>query len=90
MGDGSSDLNVMLHVNIERRFYDCRFEGTSYFASCQAQCARQQRPVCTGAIPEDIVRWPRLEIRDFFERYGFLIKEWESTRTDWLTLRPQM
>jgi hypothetical protein len=39
-------------------------------------------------ILEDIARWPRAQIRKLFERHGFLIQEWESVRTDWLTLRP--
>ena len=30
----------------------------------------------------------RARIRQFFESYGILIQEWDSVRTDWLTLRP--
>ncbi len=26
--------------------------------------------------------------REFLESYGFLIQEWDTVRTDWLTLRP--
>ncbi len=47
-------------------------------------------PATPALVPnlEDIVRWPRLEIRDCLERYGLLIPESESTRTDRLALRP--
>src|SRR5215472_16070308 len=72
----------------ERRFYDCRIGGTSCFASCQATVLASSALSVLVPILEDIVGWPRLEIRDFFERSGFLIQEWESVRTDWLTLRP--
>jgi hypothetical protein len=39
-------------------------------------------------ILEEIVGWNRLQIREFFESHGFLIQEWDTVRTDWLTLRP--
>src|SRR5260370_5968107 len=39
-------------------------------------------------ILEKIVGWQRPAIRDFFESCGFSIQEWETVRTDWLTLRP--
>jgi hypothetical protein len=32
------------------------------------------------------VGWTRIQIRDFFAFHGFTIQEWESVRTDWLTL----
>ena len=38
-------------------------------------------------ILEDVVRWDRLRIREFFESRGMLIQEWERVRTDWITLR---
>jgi len=58
------------------------------FRKLPSDGARQQRPVCIGAH-SGRHRWvASLELRDFFERYGFLIQEWESVRTDWLTLRP--
>jgi hypothetical protein len=38
-------------------------------------------------ILEKIVGWQRPQLREFFESYGFLIQEWDRTRTDWLTLR---
>jgi hypothetical protein len=37
---------------------------------------------------EETVGWERARIRQFFESYGILIQEWDSVRTDWLTLRP--
>jgi hypothetical protein len=39
-------------------------------------------------ILEKVVGWDQPQIRDFFERNGFLVQEWEKVRTDWLTLSP--
>ena len=38
-------------------------------------------------ILEQIAGWQRPKIRQLFESYGFLIQEWDTVRTDWLTLR---
>ncbi|HVO62309.1 MAG TPA: haloacid dehalogenase-like hydrolase [Terriglobales bacterium] len=88
VGDGSSDLHVMLHVNGR--------DGVTIAVSEARHVSQVAKRTVLGSnalavllpILEDIVRWPRLRIREFFERYGFLIQEWESIRTDWLTLRP--
>lgn len=39
-------------------------------------------------ILEKIVHWVRPRIREFFESPEFLIQEWDTVRTDWLTLKP--
>jgi hypothetical protein len=88
VGDGSSDLHVMLHVNMRDGFTIAVSEAPHVSQVAKRRCS--PATPCLVPILEDIVGWPRLEIRDFFERYGFLIQEWESVRTDWLTLRPQM
>jgi len=88
VGDGSSDLHVMLHVNGR--------DGVTIAVSEARHVSQVAKRTVLGSnalsvlvpILEDIVGWPRLKIREFFERYGFLIQEWESVRTDWLTLRP--
>ena len=87
-GDGSSDLHVMLHVNL-RDGFTIAVSGTKDIA----QVAK--RSILGGnalsvliPILEEIIGWQRPAIRDFFESYGFSIQEWESVRTDWLTLKP--
>jgi hypothetical protein len=41
------------------------------------------------AIPilEEIAGCDSEEIRMLFDRYGFVIQEWDKVRTDWLTIR---
>ena len=87
VGDGSSDIHVMLHVN--------RCDGLTIAASEARFIARiAQRTVMSEdamsvLIPvlEDIVGYDRLRIRNLFEKHGVLIQEWDRVRTDWLTIR---
>ena len=87
VGDGSSDIHVMLHVN--------RCDGLTIAASEARFIARiAQRTVMSDdalsvLIPvlEDILGLNRNQIRSLFERHGVLIQEWDRVRTDWLTIR---
>ncbi len=88
MGEGSSDSHIMVHVNLREGFTIAVSEAKPI-----AQVARRSvlgSNALSALIPilEGIVGWQRPAIRDFFESYGFSIQEWESVRTDWLTLSP--
>ncbi len=88
VGDGSSDIHVMLHVN--------RHDGFTIAVSESKHVAQiaKRTVLSDNALPtlvpilEDIAGWSRPEIRRLFESYGFLVQGWESVQTDWLTLRP--
>ena len=87
-GDGSSDLNVMLHVN-ERDGFTIAVSEAKHVSQIAKRTELSSSALAVLApILEDIVGWKRLKIRQFFESYGMLIQEWDSVRTDWLTLRP--
>lgn len=88
VGDGSSDLHVMLHVN-QRDGFTIAVSETKHIAQVARRSVLGSNAL-SALIPilEGIVGWQRPAIRDFFESYGFSIQEWESVRTDWLTLRP--
>ncbi len=88
VGDGSSDLHVMLHVNGRDGFTIAVSEARHVSQVAKRTVVGSNALAVLVPILEDIVGWSRLQIRAFFERYGFLIQEWESVRTDWLTLRP--
>jgi phosphoserine phosphatase len=87
VGDGTSDLHVMLHVN--------RGDGLTIAVSearSIAQLAR--RTIVTDdalgvlvPILEDMVGYGPAQIRAFLEEHGVLIQEWDRGRTDWLTIR---
>ena len=87
VGDGSSDLHVMLHVN--------RGDGLTIAASENrhiAQIARRtviSDDALSVLVPvlEEIGGHDRTQVRRIFEEFGVLIQEWDRVRTDWLTLR---
>jgi phosphoserine phosphatase len=87
VGDGSSDIHVMLHVN--------RGEGFTIAASEAGDIPRiAKRTIVSDdalsvlvPILEDIAGYPPGEVRAFFEQHGLLIQDWERVRTDWLTIR---
>ena len=87
-GDGSSDLHVMLHVN-ERDGFTIAVSEAKHVSQIAKRTVLSSNALAVLApILEDIVGWKRLKIRQFFESYGMLIQEWDSVRTDWVTLRP--
>jgi HAD superfamily phosphoserine phosphatase-like hydrolase len=88
VGDGSSDLHVMLHVNQRDGFTIAVSEAKHIAQVAQRTVLGSNALAALIPILEGIVGWQRPAIRDFFESYGFSIQEWESVRTDWLTLRP--
>jgi phosphoserine phosphatase len=88
VGDGSSDVHVMLHVN--------RLEGYTIAVSENKYLAPIARRTILSddafsilvPILEDIVGWrDPLRIRGLFERHGLQIQEWDKVRTDFLTIR---
>ncbi len=86
-GDGSSDINAMLHVN----------DGdglTIAVSSSRAVTQIARRTVLSDnalsvlvPILEEAAEWSQPQIRRFFEEKGFLVQEWARTRTDFVTLR---
>jgi HAD superfamily phosphoserine phosphatase-like hydrolase len=88
VGDGSSDLHVMLHVNLRDGFTIAVSETKDVAQVAKRSILGSNALSVLVPILEEIIGWQRPAIRDFFESYGFSIQEWESVRTDWLTLKP--
>jgi HAD superfamily phosphoserine phosphatase-like hydrolase len=88
VGDGSSDVHVMLHVNLREGFTIAVSEAKHVSHVAKRTILSRNALAVMAPILEDIVGWDRLRIREFFETQGLLIQEWEHVRTDWLTLRP--
>jgi HAD superfamily phosphoserine phosphatase-like hydrolase len=88
VGDGSSDIHVMLHIN-RRDGFTIAVSESKYLAPI-AQRAILSEDALSPLIPilEDIVGWrDPVQIRGLFEVYGLQIQEWDKVRTDWLTIR---
>jgi phosphoglycolate phosphatase-like HAD superfamily hydrolase len=87
VGDGSSDVHVMLHVN--------RLNGLTIAASENryltpiAKRTVLSDDVLSVLVPilEEIVGMSGPAIRAYFETHGFVLHEWEKTRTDSVTIR---
>jgi 2-hydroxy-3-keto-5-methylthiopentenyl-1-phosphate phosphatase len=87
VGDGSSDVHVMLHVNVREGFTIAVSEAKHVSQVAKRTILSSNALAVLAPILEDVLGWERLRIREFFESYGILIQEWERVRTDWLTLR---
>ncbi|HEX4166260.1 MAG TPA: haloacid dehalogenase-like hydrolase [Bryobacteraceae bacterium] len=88
VGDGSSDVHVMLHVN--------RLDGLTIAVSENrylTPIARRtilSENACSVLVPllEDLFGWSSTKIRSFFESHGLSLQEWDKIRTDSITLGP--
>ncbi len=86
VGDGSSDVHVMMQVN--------RLDGLTVAVSENkfiTQIAKRtilsDDALCVLVpVLEDILGWNSLRIRAFFEAHGFVLRDWDKVRTDTLTI----
>ncbi|MFN0085803.1 MAG: HAD-IB family phosphatase [Blastocatellia bacterium] len=87
VGDGSSDVHVMLHVN-RRDGFTVAVSENRYIAPI-AKRSILSEDALSPLIPvlEEIVQCDPSDIRSLFEANGLHIQEWDKVRTDWLTIR---
>ena len=87
MGDGSSDVHVMLHVN-RREGYSIAVSEAPHISQIARRTVLSDDALSVLVpVLEDIAGWRRPAIRALFESHGLHIHEWDRTRTDWLTIR---
>jgi phosphoserine phosphatase len=87
MGDGSSDLPVMMHVN--------SYDGLTIAVSEAEFITRvAKRTVLSDnamsvlvPVMEDVLRWDSARIRRTFAQYGLMLREWGKSRTDQLLIQ---
>jgi hypothetical protein len=87
VGDGSSDVHVMLHVNNR--------DGFTIAVSQNKLLAHIAKTTVLGdsafsvAVPilEQLVGWSSAQIRELFESYGLTLQQWEKARTDRVTVQ---
>jgi len=86
VGDGSSDVHVMLHVN--------RLEGLTIAVSENKYLTKiAKRTVLSDnalsiliPIMEDVLGWSHSRIRTYMEQQGFILQEWEKVQIDTVTI----
>src|SRR5580704_8609032 len=87
MGDGSSDLPVMMHVN--------QYDGLTIAVSEAKFISRVAKRTVLSAnamsvlvpVLEKVMNWNSAEIRRFFGSYGLTLLEWDRMHTDILTIQ---
>ena len=87
VGDGSSDLHVMLHVNRGEGLTIAVSQVRSISEIAKRTVVSDDALAVLVPVLEEIVGYGTPEIRALFDRQGFVIQEWEKVRTDWLTIR---
>ena len=87
VGDGSSDVHVMLHVN-RLDGYTIAVSENPYIAPIARRTILSDDALSVLVpILEDIVGCDAARIRALFSRHGLEIQEWDKVRTDLLTIR---
>jgi phosphoserine phosphatase len=87
MGDGSSDLPVMMHVN--------QYDGLTIAVNEAKFISRIAKRTVLSAnamsvlvpVLERVMNWNSAEIRRFFGSYGLTLLEWDRMHTDTLTIQ---
>ncbi len=88
VGDGSSDIHVMLHIN-RRDGFTIAVSENKYLAPIAKRSVISDSALSI-LIPvlEEVVGWDPPRIRDLFESKGLLIQQWDKVQTDMLTIVP--
>jgi HAD superfamily phosphoserine phosphatase-like hydrolase len=90
VGDGSSDVNVMLHVS-RRDGYTIAVSDAKYVAQIAKRTVMSDDALSILVpILEDIAGWDTTQIRVLFESRGLMIQEWDKVQTDWLTITAEI
>ncbi len=86
VGDGSSDVHVMLHVN-NRDGYTIAVSENELLARIAKRTVLSDSAFSIVApILEEIVGWRTARIRELFEAHGLTLHDWEKARTDRITV----
>lgn len=86
IGDGSSDVHVMLHVNNRDGFTVAVSENRLLARIAQRTVLSDSAFSVLVPILQHVAGWKSLEIRALFESYGLSLHDWERVRTDWVSV----
>ena len=86
VGDGSSDVHVMLHVNNRDGLTIAVSENRLLARIARSTVISQNAFSVLIPILERIVGWRSTEIREFFESNALRLQDWEKARTDRVTI----
>ncbi len=86
VGDGSSDIHVMLHTNRRDGYTIAVSEAKRITQIAKRTVLSDDALSILIPVLEDIAGWDSHRIRAFFEAQGLLIQAWDKGRTDWVTI----
>ena len=87
VGDGSSDVHVMLHVNSRDGFTIAVSENTQLARIARSTVLSDNAFSVMVPILDQVLGWSSGDIRSLFESNGLTLHEWEKARTDRVTVR---
>lgn len=87
VGDGSSDVHVMLHVNNRDGFTIAVSENTQLARIAKTTVLSDNAVSIMVPVFEQILGRRSADIRALFEANGLTLHEWEKARTDRITVR---
>jgi phosphoserine phosphatase len=87
VGDGSSDVHVMLHVNNRDGFTIAVSENTQLARIARSTVLSDNAFSVVVPILDQVLGWSSGDIRALFESNGLTLHEWEKARTDRVTVR---
>jgi phosphoserine phosphatase len=82
VGDGSSDVHVMLHVNNHDGFTIAVSENKQLARIAKSTVLSENAFSIMVPILDQLLHWRTGDIRELFESYGLALNEWEKDRTD--------
>lgn len=86
VGDGSSDVHVMLHVNNRDGFTIAVSENKLLARVARSTVLSDSAFSIVVPILEQLFGWRSSSIRDLFDSYGLTLRDWEKARTDRVTV----
>lgn len=86
VGDGSSDIHIMLHLNRLNGFTIAVSENPYITQIAARTVLSDDAPSVLIPILEETLGWDQARVRFFFEANGFSMREWSKVRTDNVTL----
>ena len=90
VGDGSSDIHVMLHVNRRDGFTIAVSESRHIVHIARRTILSDDALSVLVPILEEMAGWDGMRIRRMLEAHGMRIQEWNTVRADWLTLQEEL
>ena len=87
VGDGSSDVHVMLHVNSRDGFTIAVSENKQLARIAKSTVLSDNAFSVMVPILDQVLGWNAGDIRSLFESNGLTLHEWEKARTDRVTVR---